>query len=140
MVENKRYKVNKPRVVHENFGDEAVIINLDSGNYYSLSRTALDIWAMIEQGASIGDVAAIYGANGREVSASVERFVAELEREQLILPLSPAGENEAFDRSAWTDKKDAFEEPVISKYTDMQELLLLDPIHDVDESGWPSSN
>jgi hypothetical protein len=26
---------------------------------------------------------------------------------------------------------------VLERYTDMQELLLLDPIHDVDESGWP---
>jgi hypothetical protein len=27
--------------------------------------------------------------------------------------------------------------PVLERYTDMQELLFLDPIHDVDESGWP---
>jgi hypothetical protein len=25
----------------------------------------------------------------------------------------------------------------MSVYTDMEELLLLDPIHDVDETGWP---
>jgi hypothetical protein len=28
--------------------------------------------------------------------------------------------------------------PVLSIYDDMQDLLLLDPIHDVDESGWPA--
>jgi hypothetical protein len=28
-------------------------------------------------------------------------------------------------------------EPVLDKYTDMQELLLLDPIHEVDDAGWP---
>jgi hypothetical protein len=26
---------------------------------------------------------------------------------------------------------------VLERYTDMQELLLLDPIHDVDQTGWP---
>ena len=31
----------------------------------------------------------------------------------------------------------AFETPVLEKYTDMAELLLLDPIHDVDATGWP---
>ena len=25
----------------------------------------------------------------------------------------------------------------MEKYDDMQELLLLDPIHEVDEAGWP---
>ena len=31
-----------------------------------------------------------------------------------------------------------FEPPVIQRYTDMQDLLLLDPIHEVEESGWPN--
>jgi len=32
-----------------------------------------------------------------------------------------------------------FAPPVLEVYTDMQDLLLLDPIHDVDETvGWPS--
>jgi hypothetical protein len=32
----------------------------------------------------------------------------------------------------------AFVAPVLHKHTDMQDLLLLDPIHEVDETGWPS--
>ena len=32
----------------------------------------------------------------------------------------------------------SFEAPILHKYTDMQDLLLLDPIHEVDEAGWPS--
>ncbi len=31
----------------------------------------------------------------------------------------------------------AFAPPRLQRYTDMQDLLLLDPIHDVDEVGWP---
>ena len=30
-----------------------------------------------------------------------------------------------------------FEKCGLTKYTDMQELLLLDPIHEVDATGWP---
>ena len=26
---------------------------------------------------------------------------------------------------------------MFERFTDMQDLLLLDPIHDVDETGWP---
>jgi len=31
-----------------------------------------------------------------------------------------------------------FRAPVLNVYADMKDLLLLDPIHDVDEVGWPT--
>jgi hypothetical protein len=31
----------------------------------------------------------------------------------------------------------AFQPPTLRKYTDMQDLLLIDPIHEVDDLGWP---
>jgi len=30
-----------------------------------------------------------------------------------------------------------FQMPVVERYTDMADLLLLDPIHDVNAEGWP---
>ena len=30
-----------------------------------------------------------------------------------------------------------FEMPTLEKYTDMQDLVLIDPVHQVDEAGWP---
>ena len=33
-----------------------------------------------------------------------------------------------------------FEEPKLEKYSDMEDLLLLDPIHDVEDEGWPKAN
>jgi hypothetical protein len=35
-------------------------------------------------------------------------------------------------------KQQEFSRPILTKYTDMKELLLLDPIHEVDETGWPN--
>jgi hypothetical protein len=32
----------------------------------------------------------------------------------------------------------SWEAPKLTVYEDMQDLLLLDPIHDVDETGWPA--
>ncbi len=29
--------------------------------------------------------------------------------------------------------------PVLETFSDMQEILLLDPVHDVDKAGWPIS-
>ena len=30
-----------------------------------------------------------------------------------------------------------YEPPQLEKYTDMQDLVLLDPVHEVDATGWP---
>jgi hypothetical protein len=30
-----------------------------------------------------------------------------------------------------------YTKPVLNKYTDMQQLLLADPLHEVQEAGWP---
>ena len=32
-----------------------------------------------------------------------------------------------------------FVAPELKRYADMQDLLLLDPVHDVDEKGWPNA-
>jgi hypothetical protein len=34
-------------------------------------------------------------------------------------------------------KRRAYVAPAFDRYTDMAELLLIDPVHDVDEAGWP---
>ena len=31
----------------------------------------------------------------------------------------------------------AFTPPKLERYTDMQEIILLDPVHKVDSQGWP---
>jgi hypothetical protein len=30
-----------------------------------------------------------------------------------------------------------FQPPLFEKFTDMEAMLLLDPVHDVDDEGWP---
>ena len=139
-----RFKINKPKVISEIFDDEVVVINLDSGNYYSLGKLGVRIWGLIEKGANSTEIAEIiscdYQFDGNDLNGSIVKFINELEREQLILP--DLANNAKFDPGPDISSganKPIFEEPVLSKYTDMQELLLLDPIHDVDESGWPSS-
>ena len=32
-----------------------------------------------------------------------------------------------------------YQPPVLETYADLQDILLLDPVHDVDETGWPKT-
>jgi len=57
--------------------------------------------------------------------------VDELLGEELIAPgAAPAATQVPVITGAWVA-------PRLEKFTDLQTLLLLDPIHDVDEQGWP---
>ena len=43
MSSDIRFRINRPRVVYEVMDDEVVIIDFDTGNYYSLEKVAADI-------------------------------------------------------------------------------------------------
>ena len=144
-MNNQRFRVNTPMVTHETIDGEAVIINLDSGNYYSLVDAGSFIWGLIEQGASMSElqnlVSQTYQGNASDIDQGVQDLLVQLQEESLIVPVD--GET-AFDVTpvmpANGREKPSFNPPSLNKYSDMQELLLLDPIHDVDEAGWPKPN
>ena len=142
MSTQDRYQVNSPQVVHETIDGEVVIIHLDTGCYYSLDGVGAVIWNQLDHGASLGEtsnrLAQQYPASQPEADGTVAHLVSELQAEGLIVPrdgqpVPTAGQTEA--QTAWPA---GFKSPVLHKHTDMQDLLLLDPIHEVDETGWPS--
>lgn len=142
-MNNQRFRVNTPTVTHETIDGEAVIINLDSGNYYSLVEAGSFIWGLVEKGASASEVQAVilqtYQGDAEDVDRGVQELLAQLQQENLIVPVEGAAE--AFEPipavSSNGHEKPSFSAPSLHKYSDMQELLLLDPIHDVDDAGWP---
>jgi hypothetical protein len=140
-VRTTRFRIETPPVIHETLDGEVIVVNLDTGVYYSLSGVAAQIWAAVEAGESPLQIAdglhARYDADRADVEAAVVRFVGELEREQLVAGDGDAGVSKT--SSVNGTPRPAFVEPVLQKYTDMQELLLLDPIHEVGEAGWPVS-
>jgi hypothetical protein len=136
-----RYRVNGPAVTHEVIDDEAVIINLETGNYYSLELVGAEIWTMLAAQASpraiVDHLARSYGCDRSELEPTVVQLVAELHREQLIVAADSELSRPAESSPARPGGARPFRAPVLQKFTDMQEMLLLDPIHDVDERGWP---
>lgn len=146
-MNNQRFRVNTPTVTHETIDGEAVIINLDSGNYYSLVEVGSFIWGLIEKGASASEVQNVilqaYQGDAQDIDRGVQELLAQLQQENLIVPVDEAGEAVDPAQSEPSNnghEKPSFNAPMLHKYSDMQELLLLDPIHDVDDAGWPKPN
>lgn len=130
------------RVVRETFDDEVIIINLDSGSYYSLDEVGARIWGLLEEGATEQRIAQrmalAYDGDHDDIHAAVRALLCQLRAEALIVDgglAFPMPERAADAAPALTRPR--FTAPSLSVYIDMQDLLLLDPIHEVDAVGWP---
>lgn len=142
------YKINGPGVVHETIDGEVVVVNLEKGNYYSLLKVAADVWNKIEKGISkqeiIAELSQQYNNIDEEIQKSVDKFLEELHREQLItLDTNNVAEstNDFYTtiKTQTIQEKLEFEPPILDRFTDMKDLLLLDPIHEVEEACWPNA-
>ena len=137
-----RYEINAPHIVHEVFEDaEAAIINLKNGNYYSLDPVGADFWQLLATGPTVAQMTQAlqtrYEASAGVLQEAVSNFVATLQSEDLIVAVTTDSVvAPALPELAGGGKR-RFAAPVLERYNDMQELLLLDPIHEVEEAGWP---
>jgi hypothetical protein len=142
-VTSENFRPNNPNVIHEVIDGEAVLVSMETGSYYSIDNVGADIWGYIESGLSIPQIveaiAEHYTGSHEEIAEGVNQLVDQLQQERLIVPdesrrdhISGPGTN------GCGQSKVQFEKPVLHKYTDMEDLLLLDPIHEVDDTGWPT--
>ena len=138
MDKNTCFRVNAPDVVSETIDGESVIINLYKGLYYNLNPVGSVIWEQVAAGYSIMQVSTAFAAACPGLSDadadSIVNLIQQLLQESLIV-VTEDSPSEAVPVVTATG---SFETPVLYKYADMQDLLALDPIHDVDESGWPN--
>lgn len=133
------YRVNSPRIIHETIDDETIVIDFDSGTYYSARGIANRVWQWIVSGADlpclIDGIAAECNATPDLIRAGVVDFVNELVTRELVAEMSATSLSPVTVPP--TQATLAYSPPLLEVYTDMQELLLLDPIHEVGEQGWP---
>jgi hypothetical protein len=139
MRTNTHFRINEAQAVQEVFDGEVLAINLETGTYYSMPGLSAEVWAWLIRGVPLGTIARtlneICDDDPRIIAAQIDDFVAKLEEQGLIAPSEapPAEGQPAVSKPAGK----MFVSLILNVYTDMQDLLLLDPIHDVEEAGWP---
>ncbi len=139
-----RLSVPTARVAADTVEGEAVIINLDTGEYYTTEGVGCDAWQLLAQGRPFAEVVAVledrYAADDGAIAAYLRQLVTTLLTEGLMVVLDADDatqvENEA-DELAAIDTRLPFEPADFVSYHDMRGLLLLDPVHEVDAKGWP---
>ncbi|HVP05125.1 MAG TPA: PqqD family protein [Dehalococcoidia bacterium] len=80
----------KPGVLHRIVDGEAVMLDLETGEYYGLNNVGTHIWGMLEAGSSLPSICESvrenFEINGSDVREDVEFFLESLRAKGLIKP------------------------------------------------------
>ena len=101
--------------VGDSIGDDTIVINIESGTYYSLAKPAGDAWAVASK-------------EFAPLPSELLEAAFALAEEGILERRGPV------DHALSSSSVGSF----FTKYTDMADILQADPIHDVDKDGWPT--
>ncbi len=78
-----------PNAAHQLVGEEAILINLNTGSYYSLNDTGTRFWQLLDGQRTIADCAQLiageYEVEAAEVQTDLLELAAEFKAEGLII-------------------------------------------------------
>jgi len=137
--------VNSPQVISETVGGEAIIVNLASGHYFSLQGTAVEVWDGVERGegseAIVHQLEQRYEATGDDdIDASVKKLLDDFVAAELLVADGNEADCAPLSPSRAGGERARFVPPTFTTFTDMQDIILLDPVHEVDTQGWPHAS
>jgi hypothetical protein len=134
------YIANIAGVAAESFGNEVVLLNLLKGNYYSMrGETSVAIWQMLEAGSTAAQIAnmlpTVFDVTPEMALEAAEACIQKLSKEELVVAYEGAVAERTFEGKGHK----VFTFPELEVYTDLQNMIMLDPVHDVDSvKGWPA--
>jgi hypothetical protein len=122
------YLINQAQIVSEVFENEAIIMNLSDGMYYTLSGTAAEVWVLIEANYNldfiVDKIKSRHSVDTDTLREDVGSLISELLLDSIILPNSST-----VDIVEEPERKDfgSYVKPKLNRHTDMAEIMAMDP-------------
>jgi hypothetical protein len=117
-------------IASEVIDGEAIIINLDDGNYYSMDGVGAFIWEMLAARPSLREVVecvvTCYEVSPEQARADIDGLVSSLSRENVIAATGLGAAAEP-PRGPEPQERLPYTRPELHCYRDMADLLALDP-------------
>ena len=124
-----------PRLAADVFDGEYIIANLDTGLYYSIQGLAVSLVQALpfeNEDGPIKKLAFQFADKSTEIQNELRVIWQTLIEEEIV----KEGKLLTTANSDWVPAT-GYAVSHFNRYADMQDLLMLDPIHEVDEEGWP---
>lgn len=131
---------NNTQISAETFETEIVVIHFLRGTYFSVRGAAMTLWQWLQTGAEETTLAELlaarYGLDPERSRVEVAAALARMREYELVVESDrPAPARAVYDMAAGPA---AYEAAVVEAFEDLQELIAIDPVHEVDPmQGWP---
>lgn len=133
-------KIAAERALYENIDNEIIVIDIQTGNYFHLTGSGQSIWLLLQQQPTTEAIIAAFEgrfpAQRPLIADAIRQFVQQLKDAALVMDADDVDEPQTLSLDVLPADSE-FMPPQLITYTNMSDLLLLDPIHDVDDKGWP---
>ena len=137
MRNSDAYAVARRDIVFESFDGEAVVLNLANGKYFGFSDSGSRVWQALSSGIDAQALVGLAAGGSTIGAAELEAFVSQLLELELLVRLETAAQPLP---GALAAELAATSEPLnVSIHDDLADLIIVDPIHEVEEPlGWPA--
>jgi hypothetical protein len=140
---NQGFRTDEPDVIYQMFDEEVVVVDVRTGTYHSLNGVAGDIFlALGSEGATahqvVSRLTSKYDAPPETIHRDALAFLDQLAAESLIVPVEVPSAAAPEAPVAGGPHRIPYVAPALQTFSDLQQLLLLDPVHDVSAAGWPN--
>jgi hypothetical protein len=133
----------------ERLDGETIVIDFESGRFYSFRESAADILWLITQGVDSSDFAEIMKSNfaacpdDATLEQDLNSFLETLENLNVLSPVNPVNPHSDTSLTAAILPNDYIRgdwvNPILTSNDELADLLAIDPIHEANESGWPQT-
>ncbi|HEU5307778.1 MAG TPA: PqqD family protein [Acidimicrobiia bacterium] len=138
------YRSNGPRFVDETIDGEALVMDMVKGSYYSCVGASAFAWNALARGMTADELTTMlvarYGVSDVDAARDVDGFVTTLLTEEMLVPGHPTDAARTPPTRATLDAlvpQPEYRALALERFDDLADLILLDPVHDVTEAGWP---
>lgn len=138
------WRVRGDGVSMERLDGETIVINFDSGEYFSFRGSSADILWLVEAEVSEQSWGKLLESEFPDLHWNLERqqevhtFLQDLASAGLIETTDAPSINSVdglpndYPRTSWSA-------PSVQAHDDLVDLLVIDPIHDASDGGWPNT-
>lgn len=138
MRQSDVYAIASKDIVFESFDGEAVVLDLATGKYFGFTDTGSCLWEALSSGVSPANLIGATTGSGQVSAADLDGFVARLLEFGLLTPAAGRAA-QPLSQALIDQLANAAEPAQVDIHDDLADLILVDPIHEVEEpQGWPA--
>ncbi len=135
-MSDRTYLVAESSLATEEFDGETVLVDVQRGLYFSLRGAATELWrAFTQKRDQAGVVEALLLQLPGSDRAGLEGAIRTMQDHGLLVA---SNDGPAASPPQFVASSPAFVPPAVEIYSDLADLIAIDPVHEVDATaGWP---